>query len=892
MRHFVKIAALVAAFVLGMADLRAQTVVELKMVPTDSLVNFLTHNYGRTIYYAYDADDKTVLTVKSDEKSFFDAAMKEIRSKGYSVSVYDDKVFVLRGQALATALPEGYFSQKSAEDDIGLLYVDEHNTVAAFQNMVYEIGDKLNRRESGSGYVKGHVRSSKSGEALIGVAVVGGKSFAMTDDSGYYCVKLPVGENKLNFSGYSLDELELKLLVYGDGDLDVMMNETVISLKAAVVSSEKISNHMNAQMGVERINVNFVKTVPAAFGEADIIRAVTTLPGVKTVGEAATGFNVRGGSVDQNLILFNDGIIYNPSHMFGIISAFDTDVVSNAELFKSSIPAEYGGRISSVLDIKSRTGNAKKLTGSLGLGLLTSRGEIEGPLGSENTTFILGGRVTYSDWMMKLLPKTSGYSGGRAFFADANLGITHKFSEKDMISANAYWSMDRFRFCGDTTFNYSNASASLKYRHIVNERTSVVLSAGYDRYSNSMDDASQLYRAYNFSSNVNDGYFKINTKTVLTDRHAISYGGEVIYTNLMPGVIKPVNASDPENPEESMIVGRRLDTQHGIQPSLYVSDAWTINDQFTLDMGARLSSYASVGEKSKFYCYPELRFSGRYSPMHNLSFKAGFNSMTQYIHLISNSTNISPMDTWQLCNDRIRPQLGYQAAAGVYYTLLNGALDLSLEGYYKRMYRYLDYKSGATLTMNPNLPDELVETTGRAYGVEFMAKKTTGKLTGWVSYTYSRSKLRDMGTSLDALINNGKWYNAPFDKPHDLKFVGNYKFTHRFSLSCNMDYSTGRPVTIPLGRYRYGGGWRFAYSERNAYRIPDYFRMDLAMIIEPSHNLRKLAHFSMTFGCYNITARRNAYSVYYTTNGGSSISGHMISVFAYPIPYVNFNLKF
>lgn len=883
MKGFLRFAAVLAASLLCFTRLSAQTIVELKMVPTDSLVNYLRHNYNQKFYFVSDPDDNTVLTVKSDEKGFFAAALKEIRSKGYSVSNYDGSIYVLRGQGLALKLPEGYFSD-TISDDVELLYVDEHNTVAAFQNKVYEIGDKMNKRTSGSGYVKGHVKSSKNGEPLVGVAVVGGKNFAMTDDSGYYCVKLPVGDNTLVFSGYSLDDLELKLQVYGDGDLDVMMNETVISLKAAVVSGDKVSNHVHAQIGVERINVSVIKTIPAAFGEADIIRAVTSMPGVKTVGEASTGFNVRGGSVDQNLILFNDGIIYNPSHMFGVISAFDTDVVSNAELYKSSIPSEFGGRISSVLDIKSRSGNAKKVTGSLGLGLLTSRGEIEGPLGSENTTFILGGRVTYSDWMMKLLPKSSGYSGGRAFFADANLGISHKFDERNSIQANAYWSMDRFGFSGDTTFLYQNASASLKYRHAVNERTNIVITGGYDRYGNMMDETSMMYRAYRYSTAVNDGFIKVNTKTLLTDSHSLSYGGEVIYTNLMPGSINPI--------DDSHMVPKKLEVQHGIQPSLYASDYWSINDQVGLDLGLRLSSYVSAAKESKFYCYPEVRISGKYSPIHNLSIKAGFNTMAQYIHLISNSTSMSPMDTWQLSTSKIRPQLGFQAAAGVYYTLLDGMLDLSLEGYYKRMYRYLDYKSGATLTMNENLVGDLVETTGRAYGVEFMAKKTTGKLTGWVSYTYSRARLKEMQDNGIYSINGGKWYNAPHDKPHDFKFVGNYKLTHRFSLSCNIDYSTGRPVTLPLGKYIYGGGYRFAYSERNAYRIPDYFRMDLAMIIEPSHNLRKLAHFSMTFGCYNVTARKNAYSVYYTTHGGSSISGRMISVFAYPIPYVNFNLKF
>lgn len=610
-----------------------------------------------------------------------------------------------------------------------------------------------------------------------------------------------------------------------------------------------------------------------------------TLPGVKSVGEAATGINVRGGSVDQNLILFNEATIYNPSHMFGIMSTFDTEVVSTADLYKSSIPMEYGGRLSSVLDIRSRSGNSRKFSGSVGLGLLTSRLSLEGPLGSENTTFMLGGRTTYSDWMMKLLPESSAYAGGKASFSDVNAGISHKFSERNSLQAFGYWSRDRYSFCGDTTFRYSNASATLRWRHNFSEKSSLSLSGVYDRYQNRMDDGENSYRASRFSSLIQEGRLKAAFKSVLNARHSLSYGAELLYYNLQPGSLVPIG-------EESMIVPAELKLQQGLQPSLWIGDDWKPLDQFELDYGLRVSGFIAPEDSSRFYCYPEFRLSAKYSPLDNLSIKAGVNTMTQYIHLISNSTSMSPMDCWQLSNARLRPQLGFQGAGGLYWTVWNGMLDLSLEGYWKNSWNSLDYKSGATLAMNPELEDELVRTRGRAWGVELMARKSGGKFSGWISYTYSRSQLREMEDRGLATINNGDWYNAPYDKPHDLKFFGNFKFTHRFSLSCNLDYSTGRPVTVPVGKYYYDGGYRLAYSQRNAYRIPDYFRMDLAVIIEPSHNLRRLTHFSMTFGCYNVTARKNAYSVYYTTDGGGDIRAYKLSVFACPIPYVNFNLKF
>ena len=877
--------ALLALF-LPLALAAQEDVVELRMVSTDSLVSYLRGLDRGAFYFRKDADDRTLFTVKARSSEFFEAALAEIRSKGYNISRYDGAWFILRGKGLVCELPAGYFIAAAPEDEgPELIYADDRDLIANFQNKVYEIGDKLHKRDSGTGYVKGYVRNSANGEALVGVAVISGNSYVMTDSYGYYCINLPVGENRMELSGYSLDPMELKLLVYGDGNLDVMMKETVISLKGAVVQADRQSNHLTPAMGVERINASFMKTLPAAFGESDVIRAVMTLPGVKSVGEAATGINVRGGSVDQNLILFNEATIYNPSHMFGIMSTFDTEVVSTADLYKSSIPMEYGGRLSSVLDIRSRSGNSRKFSGSVGLGLLTSRLSLEGPLGSENTTFMLGGRTTYSDWMMKLLPESSAYAGGKASFSDVNAGISHKFSERNSLQAFGYWSRDRYSFCGDTTFRYSNASATLRWRHNFSEKSSLSLSGVYDRYQNRMDDGENSYRASRFSSLIQEGRLKAAFKSVLNARHSLSYGAELLYYNLQPGTLVPIG-------DESMIVPAELKLQQGLQPSLWIGDDWKPLDQFELDYGLRVSGFIAPEDSSRFYCYPEFRLSAKYSPLDNLSIKAGVNTMSQYIHLISNSTSMSPMDCWQLSNARLRPQLGFQGAGGLYWTVWNGMLDLSLEGYWKNSWNSLDYKSGATLAMNPELEDELVRTRGRAWGVELMARKSGGKFSGWVSYTYSRSQLREMENRGLATINNGDWYNAPYDKPHDLKFFGNFKFTHRFSLSCNLDYSTGRPVTVPVGKYYYDGGYRLAYSQRNAYRIPDYFRMDLAVIIEPSHNLRRLTHFSMTFGCYNVTARKNAYSVYYTTDGGGDIRAYKLSVFACPIPYVNFNLKF
>ena len=307
-----------------------------------------------------------------------------------------------------------------------------------------------------------------------------------------------------------------------------------------------------------------------------------------------------------------------------------------------------------------------------------------------------------------------------------------------------------------------------------------------------------------------------------------------------------------------------------------------------MDGGIRLSSFMAM-DPGKFYMGPEFRFSTKFSPAKNLSFKAGYNTMRQYIHLISNTSSISPMDTWRLSSKDIVPTTGWQGAGGIYWTLFGG-LDFSVEGYYKKSRNALDYKSGAMLSMNPDLAEELVPVQGRAYGVEVMLSKPAGSLT--VSYTYSRSQLQEMQDRGAETINGGAWYNAPYDKPHEFKFAGNYAFTHRFSLSLNVDYSTGRPITIPIGKYFYDGEWRLAYSERNSYRIPDYFRIDAALNIDPGHYKKAFAHASFTIGVYNITGRKNPYSVFFKTLPSGQVKGYMLSVFASQVPYVNLNILF
>lgn len=889
-RRYRCIISAVLAFLLSVPCVRGQEKMTLSRVSSDSLVTVLRNALGMKVYFLKDARDVASYSVSAPQNEFGRAALESLKEKGYAVSEYDGGYYVTSGRPVAFGgLPSGFFGQSAGAAQVETAEVQTQTVT--FQNKVYDIGDP-DRPARGKSYLSGYVRHAQTGEPMPGVVLSDSQSgaFAATDASGFYRLQLSGGDHQLTFSAYSMEELSVRLAMHSDGRLDVEMKDKVTALKGAVVSADGHTAHRDSRMGIDRVRVSTIKKVPTAFGEADVLKVVLTLPGVKTAGEAATGFNVRGGAADQNLILFNGGTVFNPSHMFGLLSSFNPEVVNDVELYKSSIPASYGGRISSVLDIRGREGNSRRLSGSLGLGLLTSQLALEGPLVKDRVTFVLGARTTYSNWMMDLLPADTDYAGGRAGFSDINFGVTAKVNGRNTIRANAYWSRDSFTFSSDTTFRYSSLNASLQWNSQLSERHSMTLSTGWDMYSNAFEQAGRTGSAsildtynegYSIGTDIAQAYARLGFR-LSASSHEISYGLQGIWYDLNPGVRAPMPSS--------VVTYMALDRQNALEAVAYASDALTLNDRLSLEYGTRLSLF-SPGSGASPYFYPELRLSGKYSFRDNLSLKAGFNSMSQNIHMITNSASISPMDTWHLSSAKVRPQTGWQAASGLYWTVADSQVDISLEGYYKRMAHYLDYKSGAVLVMNPDLESDLVETGGKAYGVEMMVRKNAGKLNGWVSYTYARTFLREAEDRGVQTINRGDWYRAAHDKPHDLKAVANYKLTHRVSFSANLDYSTGRPVTLPVGRYYLNGVYYLTYSDRNAERIPDYFRMDAAMNIDPGHNLRKLMHLTVTLGVYNVTGRRNAYSVFYTADHGT-VEGHMLSVFAVPIPYLTLNMKF
>ena len=855
------------------------------------------------------------VSVNTDAKDIHQLMKALLKGTDLKYTIHDDQtVFLLKNKILMEVPP--LFAQEKGSTIEGqqeLLLSGKEKATSA--NKIYVVGKTGNPSSQKMMELTGTITSFKTGEPVMGVNMVVKSptwSAAVSDANGRYVLKVPQGEVDIEMTGIGVIDTHRRLMVYESGILDIELEDKMQTLEEVTVTANKVENVKGVQMGVQALAVEDLKTIPTAFGELDVIKVVQALPGVKTMGEASSGLNVRGGSTDQNLIQWNEGTIYNPTHLFGFFSAFNGSIVQDMELYKGSIPAKYGGRISSVLDINSRRGNKEKYQGEISLGLLTSSLALEGPIKKDKTSLLLAGRTTYSDWLLNLLPEKSRYKNGKAGFYDLNLLLSHQFSQKDNLYISGYYSHDRFNFLENEKYEYANANASLQWAHLFNDNFRMTTTAGYDHYDYATKSWQDEHNAYKMGYDINQYYLKMDFNHSQLEKHRIDWGLNAIMYDINPGKVQPHGSA-------SLYIPKTLQKEKALEAALYLNEEWEITPQLTASIGARYSLFNAFGKRTfntykdgelpsilnitgtesrngnlKTYHAPEFRLGLRYAFTDNFSVKAGFNTMQQYIHKVSNTMTMSPTDTWKLSDMFIEPQKGIQYSLGFYKNLMDDQLEASIEGYYKTMDNYLDYRSGAQLLMNDHLETEVLPTEGRAYGVEFMLKRPKGKFNGWFSYTYSKTELRQSDARIARPANKGEWYPAEYDKPHDIKLVGNYQITQRYSASLNVDYSTGRPQTMPVSQYYSNtiGATSFVFSERNGVRIPDYFRMDLSFNIKPTHRLNAKAYTFFTIGVYNLTGRKNVYSIYFKNEGEEGMKGYRMSIFGAPIPYASFNVKF
>ncbi len=831
-------------------------------------------------------------------------------------SIGDNTIFITHDQAIQVELPPGFFPDEgrghSTQLDFDFTdYEGREAREKAIQEKVFNIG-RTDATPGPTATITGIVRDFKSGEPLAGAAVLIMEPFtgSTTDQSGYYSLSLPKGKHALHIQSIGMKNTVRQIQLLSDGRLDIEMEEDITPLREVVIESDRDALVRDVQMGITRLDIKTMKQIPLALGETDILKVILTLPGVQSAGEGTVGLNVRGGATNQNLILLNDAVVYNPSHLFGFFSTFNPDVLKNVELYKSGINADFGGRLSSVLDVHTREGNQKKISGSGGISPITGRLTVEGPIRNEKTTFIVGARSTYSSWLLRKLDDPALNKSSASFY-DVTGAVTHQINDNNTINISGYLSNDQFNLASDTVYGYHDRNAVVKWKHIFNPKLSGAFTAATSEYAYDITSTENPANAFAMDFSIQQLNGKFDLSYFPNPRHTIMAGGSTIRYSLLPGSLQPVGG-------ESIIAKDIIAREQALESAFYISDQFELSRRLTLYGGLRYSFYDYLGPRDVYvygegssrqtanivdtiaygagksvarYGGIEPRLSLRYGVGKKGAVKVSYNRMRQYIQMLTNTASMTPTDVWKLADTYIRPQFGDQYSVGFYQYLNDNIIELSVEGYYKTIHDAVDFRNGARLILNHQMETAVLDAEGKAYGAEFLVKKSTGKLNGWISYSWSRTFLRTRAQLPYESVNRGEYYPAPYDKPHAVNFIGNYKFSRRFNFSLNLIYSTGRPVTLPIAKFDNEGTERIYYSDRNQYRIPDYFRSDISINVEGNHKVKKLAHSSWTFAIYNVTGRKNPFSVFFVSDGGK-VAGYKLSVFARPIPTITYNFRF
>ena len=852
-------------------------------------------------------------------KSFTNASIKEVlfgifNQTSINYHVLDNRIILSNNSYIYPQLPKDFFNKNNlsaTDEDKGAVFYNEYDANNTNGQLI-TIGKQNENSNQDFFAITGYVRNESTKEPIQNLVISTNNktNYTTTNSKGYFSLEVPSGINILetNLLGY---EATIKnVLVYGNGTLNFEVLEGAEQLDEILIEAKKDDNIKTAIVGVTTIDVAGIKNIPVVLGERDILKIATTMPGVKTAGEGSSGFNVRGGRTDQNLILLDNAVIYSPSHFLGFFSALNPFTTGSLDIYKASIPAEYGGRLSSVFDIKTKDGSLDKLAGEGSIGPITANLSLETPVVKDKSSLIVGGRATYSGWILRSLDEEN-LKNSEASFYDGILKYKHKINDNNTIQTSVYYSHDKFSITSDSVYKYNNRLGSLKWDHIFNEKNKAEVILVNSEYKYNIDYDGDANRNFDFGYKINETQLKLNFDYFHSKKHKFKYGISSKLYNINPGTIKPSDIN-------SDIEFKSLEKEKGLESAIYFSDLFEITDRLLLDVGLRYSFYASMGPATeniyedglprnsstitsqetfgnnafvKTYGGPEIRASFRYFLTPSLSLKGSYNSTIQYIHLLSNNTTESPIDTWKLSDLNTKPQKAQQFSVGLYKNFDASDIEISLEGYYKKMKDILDYKVGADLILNENLEQELLQGQGKAYGIEFLLKKKKGKLNGWFGYSYSRSFVKLDSQINEERVNNGDYFPTNYDKPHDFTTVLNYKLTHRFSFSANFTYQTGRPVTFPIGKYVIANEEQVVYSDRNQYRIPDYYRLDLGLNIEGNHKLKKLAHSFWNISVFNLLGRNNPYSVFFVNENGK-IQAYQTSIFSVPIPTITYNFKF
>lgn len=752
--------------------------------------------------------------------------------------------------------------------------------------------------------LSGYIKDKATGETLIGAIITkmdGEKYAATTNTYGFYSLTLPEGTYHFGFSylGYDHQYFEIKLVK--NTQFNVEMTEGMM-MQEVVISSNKEDGRNNVegtQMGTVTLPVENIKKLPAIFGEVDVLKSIQLLPGVLSSGEGSSGFYVRGGGPDQNLVLLDEALVYNSGHMLGFFSVFNADALKNTTLIKGGMPANFGGRLSSVLDIQMKEGNDQKYTVEGGIGLISSRLTVQGPIVRDKSSFILSGRRTYVLDLIQPALKGSNFEGTNYYFYDLNAKWNYTFSDKNRLYFSGYFGNDILKFRQpnrDLGFDlpYGNKTATLRWNHLFNHKMFMNVSAVYNDYKFTFEGYQEKLR-FKLFSGVKDWNFKADFENYFSTNHTFRYGVNYTYHTLTP------NTASANNGEVEF--NTAFKPKYANEAAVYILDDMKFGSRWALNTGLRLSMFQQVGPYTskldstvygtlspvKTYTGIEPRMSLNYIVNRNLSLKAGITVTNQYLHLVSNSSSTLPADIWVPSSEKIRPQRGIQYALGIFRNFGQDEYEASVEVYYKDLKNQLDYADNYVDNLSQEVEDAFVSGVGRAYGVEFFLKKSRGKLNGWVGYTLSKSE-RSF-----AAIEKGRWYPAVYDRPHDISVVVNYKITPKWDLGAVFIYGSGKLFTPVRGFFFIDQNINLFYGPRNSARLDDYHRLDLSATYTPNPESKRRFSGSWTLSVYNVYNRKNPFFVNFETktdfqSGVTTIEGSKITIFPL-IPSITYNFK-
>lgn len=750
--------------------------------------------------------------------------------------------------------------------------------------------------------ISGYIKDAASGEALIGANVYHAANpldGSTSNVYGFYSLTLEEGQYDLIYSYTGYQKQRISLNLRQDSSITVELGEGVVLDSLITVTAEAADENVNStEMGTIDIAIEEAKKLPVLFGEVDIIKTIQLLPGVLSSGEGNAGFNVRGGNADQNLVLLDEAVVYNPGHLFGFFSIFNADAIKNVTLIKGGMPANYGGRLSSVLDIQMKEGNQRKFGVEGGIGAISSRLLVEGPLVKDRSAFMVSGRRTYAFDVAQPFLKGGRFEGTNYYFYDLNLKANHRFSDKDRLFLSGYFGRDVLMLnAADRDFSFDmpwgNATATLRWNHLFNDKLFMNVTAVYNDYNFELDGGQDQFR-FKLASGVRDYNLHADWEYYASNDHKIKFGADYTYHIITPSTAEAFSDDIPfeVNPDQ------RRANEFG----LYLLDDWRVSKAFSMNMGLRLSGFQQVGpytssqtgqeynafEPVETYFGVEPRFSAKLSLNETSSLKTGVTLANQYLHLVSNSASTLPTDVWVASSELVRPQIGAQYALGYFRNFLDNSIETSVEVYYKDLYNQLDFAENYTQQVNDVLEEEFITGRGRAYGIELLVRKRKGAFTGWVAYTLSRSE-----RIFDGIL--GGVYLSPFDRTHDLSLVGSYDFAPKWNVSGSFVFGTGSPYTPIESIYLANFIPRIRYGLRNAARLPDYHRLDFSLTYTPTKGKKKPFESSWVLSVYNVYNRRNAFFIYTQpeidpTNAQLSLGSYRVSLFPI-IPSITWNFK-